>query len=197
MKPEDRKIAIANLRAYHASKVTFATDTYFTAKYPHIPDGKDYKHIGLYESEAGKGDDVYIELVTMDYTPLDSSRILYKWVHNPNYKKDYEVKKEQYMVPVSELKVVSSREELKISTVKEIKSTIEYLDYPRINGIYQHYKGGHYKVLMLAKHSETNDTVVVYQSIHFGSYHVRPLPMWSEEVEIKGGPNVQRFKLIN
>ena len=53
----------------------------------------------------------------------------------------------------------------------------EFKKYPEINTNYQHYKGGKYTVLTLAKDSETQEDVVVYKSIHFGSVHVRPLSM--------------------
>ena len=54
--------------------------------------------------------------------------------------------------------------------------------YPQPGTTYLHYKGGLYEVLHLAKHSETDETLVVYKSIHFGSYHVRPLEIWFEQV---------------
>lgn len=49
---------------------------------------------------------------------------------------------------------------------------------------YKHYKGGRYKVITLANHSETKEPMVVYQSLSFGSTHVRPLEMWDDEIEI-------------
>ncbi len=108
MTTEDRKAKITELRAYHAGNVVLPATCYFTAKYPHTPEGKDEKCIGLYESEISKGDDIYLELVNMDYTPLDSSRTLYKWEHEKGWSHKYTIKKEQYMIPVSELKVVTS-----------------------------------------------------------------------------------------
>jgi len=62
--------------------------------------------------------------------------------------------------------------------------------YPEINKNYRHYKGGLYKVLYLARHSETDEEVVIYQSIHFNSIHVRPLSMWFDVIDGK-----ERFKL--
>lgn len=63
-------------------------------------------------------------------------------------------------------------------------------------GIYQHYKGNLYQVLHLAKHSETEETLVVYRAL-YGNYGVwvRPLAMFSENVEINGDA-LPRFKLI-
>jgi hypothetical protein len=68
--------------------------------------------------------------------------------------------------------------------------------YPQPNAIYKHYKGGLYKVLHLAKHTETNEVLVIYQSIHFGSFHARPLSNWNsapEETNNNWGP--YRFKI--
>lgn len=59
------------------------------------------------------------------------------------------------------------------------------MKYPEIGKIYKHYKGGKYKVLTLAKHSETEETLVIYRSIHFGSVHARPLSMWFDKIKGK------------
>ncbi len=66
--------------------------------------------------------------------------------------------------------------------------------YPIIGEIYYHYKGGDYQVISLAKHSETQETLVIYQSIHFGSVYARPLEMWFESVVTEKGMT-PRFQL--
>jgi hypothetical protein len=54
-------------------------------------------------------------------------------------------------------------------------------------GKYRHYKGGEYEVLFLATHSETEETVVVYQPLYGDSgYWVRPLTMFVETVVVDG-----------
>lgn len=65
-----------------------------------------------------------------------------------------------------------------------------------INGIYRHYKGNLYKVLGLAKHSETEEDLVVYMQL-YGDYAiwVRPMKMWNEIIE-KDGKKYKRFELI-
>lgn len=65
-----------------------------------------------------------------------------------------------------------------------------------INGIYRHYKGNLYKVLGFAKHSETEEDLVVYMAL-YGDYcvWVRPIHMWNEIVE-KDGKKYKRFELI-
>lgn len=64
-------------------------------------------------------------------------------------------------------------------------------------GIYRHYKGNLYKVLCIAKHSETEDELVVYQAL-YGKYEhwVRPIMMFNEEIEIEG-KSVKRFTYIS
>lgn len=59
-------------------------------------------------------------------------------------------------------------------------------------GLYRHYKGGLYTVLHTARHSETEEWLVVYRSEAHGSLWVRPLSMWIEQVD--GCP---RFAFIN
>lgn len=51
---------------------------------------------------------------------------------------------------------------------------------------YQHFKGNKYKIIALAKHSETEEEMVVYHSISNGDTWVRPKSMWNEVVDDKG-----------
>lgn len=53
--------------------------------------------------------------------------------------------------------------------------------YPKPGGIYRHYKGGLYEVLFLSKHTETNEILVNYKSLHFGSFYSRPLDSWNKK----------------
>ena len=62
-----------------------------------------------------------------------------------------------------------------------------------IGGIYRHYKGNLYKALGVARHSETEEEMVVYQKLYDDfSLWVRPLGMFTEEIEIDGS-RVHRF----
>lgn len=61
-----------------------------------------------------------------------------------------------------------------------------------IGKTYRHYKGNLYKVIALAKHSETTEDMVVYQNVEKGDIWVRPKSMWSEIV----ADNITRFTLV-
>jgi len=52
-------------------------------------------------------------------------------------------------------------------------------------GIYRHYKGGHYFVLGMATHSETEESFVLYAD-SYGRHWVRPLKMFTEDVDVDG-----------
>lgn len=49
------------------------------------------------------------------------------------------------------------------------------------NGLYRHYKGKHYEVIGVAKHSETGEELVVYRPLYGArGLWVRPLAMFNE-----------------
>lgn len=64
-------------------------------------------------------------------------------------------------------------------------------------GIYEHFKGGRYEVIGVARHSETLEEMVVYKHLDDdGGLWARPLLMFTEEVE-RDSIKMPRFKLIN
>lgn len=69
------------------------------------------------------------------------------------------------------------------------------------SGVYEHYKGKRYRVIGVARHSETMEDLVVYKALYdsseFGpnSLWVRPKAMFEEQVEVNG-QIIPRFKYL-
>ena len=61
-------------------------------------------------------------------------------------------------------------------------------------GLYKHYKGGLYKVICMATHTETLEDMVVYKDDKENVW-VRPATMWNEIVDTSYG-KVRRFTKI-
>lgn len=67
---------------------------------------------------------------------------------------------------------------------------------PRSGRRYRHYKGNDYLVLDIARHSETEEELVVYRKLYGdGSLWVRPLAMFMEDVVVEG-KTMPRFALL-
>ena len=63
-------------------------------------------------------------------------------------------------------------------------------------GRYRHFKGGEYEVLFTARHSETEEPMVVYRALYGErGLWVRPAAMWNETVE-RDGQTFTRFTYI-
>ena len=65
-------------------------------------------------------------------------------------------------------------------------------------GLYRHFKGGEYRVLGVARHSETWEEMVLYEPLYASEvkFVVRPMRMFSDLVEFEG-ERVPRFKKID
>jgi hypothetical protein len=63
-------------------------------------------------------------------------------------------------------------------------------------GRYRHFKGNEYRVLCLARNSETLEEMVVYQAL-YGEHEVwvRPASMWNETVN-RDGKTIKRFTYL-
>ncbi len=66
-------------------------------------------------------------------------------------------------------------------------------------GIYKHYKGNTYKVIAVAKNSETLEDMVVYEALYdnpLSRLWVRPASIWDESVKYEG-TIVKRFTRLS
>lgn len=65
-------------------------------------------------------------------------------------------------------------------------------------GRYRHYKGNEYRVHHLARHSETQEVLVVYQLLYDDhSFWLRPRAMFIESVTLDDGRRVPRFAYVS
>ena len=66
-----------------------------------------------------------------------------------------------------------------------------------VPGRYRHFKGGEYEVIGVARHSETDERLVVYRPLYGdGGLWVRPVAMFLETVTHNGAA-VPRFARID
>ncbi|AUN97398.1 DUF1653 domain-containing protein [Bacteriovorax stolpii] len=65
-------------------------------------------------------------------------------------------------------------------------------------GLYKHYKGKHYQVLGICKHSETLEDLVLYETLYENEQSrlwVRPVAMFLERIVVDG-KELPRFEYI-
>jgi hypothetical protein len=102
-------------------KVLKLNDPFFIIKTAFFQKGKYGRQVQFFESEIGKGEDIYVEFydnvtddkgTVTDVTPFTSDRQLFKYKYNPFYMEEYETKEGAnfkgepyilYTVPVSEM----------------------------------------------------------------------------------------------
>ena len=65
-----------------------------------------------------------------------------------------------------------------------------------LGAIYKQYQGNFYKVIAFARHSETTESLVIYEAL-YGEHNIwaRPISMWNEIVEFNG-KKLKRFELV-
>ena len=132
-------------------------DPFFIIKTAFFQKGKYGRQVQFFESEIGKGEDIYVEFydnvtddkgTVTDVTPFTSDRQLFKYKYNPFYMEEYETKEGAnfkgepyilYTVPVSEMiAVLKDGTEItyalyeKRKTDAEAKAKEEELDLPRL-----------------------------------------------------------------
>ena len=63
-------------------------------------------------------------------------------------------------------------------------------------GRYRHFKGNEYEVIAVARHSETEEPMVVYRALYGDcGVWVRPAKMWNEQI-VRDGKTYTRFTKI-
>ena len=68
---------------------------------------------------------------------------------------------------------------------------------PAPTGRYRHYKGQDYQVIALARHSETEELLVVYKLLYcYFSLWVRPQAMFTSTVTLPDGSVTPRFAYV-
>ena len=73
---------------------------------------------------------------------------------------------------------------------------MDRLEAEVLPGRYQHFKGGLYEVLGIARHSETEEELVVYRPLSSaGLWWARPRGMFQELVQVHETP-VPRFRYL-
>ena len=64
-------------------------------------------------------------------------------------------------------------------------------------GRYRHFKGNEYEVVGIARHSETEEPMVVYRTLYGeGGIWVRPASMWNEVVTRNGKSYTKRKQVV-
>jgi hypothetical protein len=117
-KEREKEFFVQHMDTFRALKLT---DPFFIIKTAFFQKGKYGRQVQFFESEIGKGEDIYVEFydnvtddkgTVTDVTPFTSDRQLFKYKYNPFYIEEYETKSgtnfkgEPYMlytVPVSEM----------------------------------------------------------------------------------------------
>ena len=69
------------------------------------------------------------------------------------------------------------------------------MKYPISGEIFEHYKGGTYDIISMATHTETQEKMVVYKSLNFGSIYVRPYEIFIGAIQ-KDNETILRFTKI-
>jgi hypothetical protein len=117
-KEREKEFFVQHMDTFKALKLN---DPFFIIKTAFFQKGKYGRQVQFFESEIGKGEDIYVEFydnvtddkgTVTDVTPFTSDRQLFKYKYNPFYMEEYEIKNgtnfkgEPYMlytVPVSEM----------------------------------------------------------------------------------------------
>jgi hypothetical protein len=117
-KEREKEFFVQHMDTFKALKLN---DPFFIIKTAFFQKGKYGRQVQFFESEIGKGEDIYVEFydnvtddkgTVTDVTPFTDDRQLFKYKYNPFYMEEYETKSGAnfkgepyilYTVPVSEM----------------------------------------------------------------------------------------------
>ena len=153
-KEREKEFFIQHMDTFKALKLS---DPFFIIKTAFFQKGKYGRQVQFFESEIGKGEDIYVEFydnvtddkgTVTDVTPFTADRQLFKYKYNPFYMEEYETKEGSnfkgepyimYTVPVSEMiAVLKDGTEITYALYEkrkadaETKAKEEELDLPRL-----------------------------------------------------------------
>jgi hypothetical protein len=153
-KEREKEFFVQHMDTFKTLKLT---DPFFIIKTAFFQKGKYGRQVQFFESEIGKGEDIYIEFydnvtddkgTVTDVTPFSSDRQLFKYKYNPFYEEEYETKSGTsfkgdpyvlYTVPISEMiAVLKDGTEIthalyeKRKAEAEAKAKDEELELPRL-----------------------------------------------------------------
>jgi hypothetical protein len=153
-KEREKEFFIQHMDTFKALKLN---DPFFIIKTAFFQKGKYGRQVQFFESEIGKGEDIYVEFydnvtddkgTVTDVTPFTADRQLFKYKYNPFYMEEYETKEGSnfkgepyilYTVPVSEMiAVLKDGTEITYALYEkrkadaETKAKEEELELPRL-----------------------------------------------------------------
>jgi hypothetical protein len=153
-KEREKEFFVQHMDTFKALKLN---DPFFIIKTAFFQKGKYGRQVQFFESEIGKGEDIYVEFydnvtddkgTVTDVTPFTSDRQLFKYKYNPFYMEEYETKEGanfkgepyiMYTVPVSEMiAVLKDGTEITYALYEkrkadaETKAKEEELELPRL-----------------------------------------------------------------
>jgi uncharacterized protein len=70
------------------------------------------------------------------------------------------------------------------------------LEHPRAGDLYDHYKGGDYRVVAVSLKEDNLEPLVTYQSLKTRQFWTRTLEVFTEPVRLADGTTRPRFLLI-
>ena len=77
------------------------------------------------------------------------------------------------------------------------------IDEVKAGNLYRHFKGDYYKIICIARDSETTEPMVVYQGLYVSKewgpnpVWVRPLSNFTDLKDLDNGQRVQRFEKVD